>query len=347
MGVDPDGPGWSRTAGLRFVDGGLAVTLDWPARDGLPGYGLTRTRDDLDALLADRAVAVGADLRTATTVTGPLLDPDGRLAGVTARAGRNTVEFRAPVVVAASGAAARLPTALNLHRHPKRPVGVAVRRYFRAPPGFDDRHLDIVLGLRHLGSEGSPLPGYAWIFGLGDGRVNVGLAVHRADGRLAGIDHRDLMARWLRSTPPEWELAEERNADGPVLGAALPMGLNRVPQYHRGVLLVGDCAGTVNPFTGEGIGYAMESGELAACVVAGALDHPAGREREHALGGYATQLQARFGRYYRLGRGFVNVVDHPRALDLGLRHVLPRRRAMTALLGLVTGPRLTTQQHTT
>lgn len=135
MGVDPNSPGWTRTAGLRFGDGDRQITLPWPVTARFPGYGLTRTRHDLDALLAERAQAAGARLLTATTVTGPLLDdPDGRSAGVTARADGEAVAFRAPVVIAASGVSARLPTALGVHRHPGRPVGVAVRHYLRARP---------------------------------------------------------------------------------------------------------------------------------------------------------------------------------------------------------------------
>lgn len=337
MGVEPTSPGWTRTAGLRFSDGDRQITLPWPVTARFPGFGLTRTRHDLDALLAERAVAAGARLLTTTTVTGPLLDdPEGRAAGVTARADGEAVAFRAPVVIAASGVSARLPTALGVHRHPGRPVGVAVRRYFRAPPGYDDRYLDIVLGLRHLADDRTPLPGYGWIFGLGDGRVNVGLAVHDSTGRLRGGDHRALLARWLRSTPPEWGLADERNAEGAVQSAALPMGFNRVPHYHRGVLLVGDCGGMVNPFTGEGIAYALESGELAAEVAVRAVDERAGPARERVLHGYAEELDTRHGGYYRVGRGFVALVDDARMLDLGLRHVLKRPRAMGAVLRLVT-----------
>ena len=68
---------------------------------------------------------------------------------------------------------------------------------------------------------------------------------------------------------------------GPIRGAALPMGFNRQPHYDEGLLLVGDAGGMVNPFNGEGIAYAMESGRLAAEVIAQAFARPgdAGRER--------------------------------------------------------------------
>ena len=89
-------------------------------------------------------------------------------------------------------------------------------------------------------------------------------------------NYRRLLTDWLANTPEDWGMTDEANADGPILGAALPMGFNRVPHYTRGVLLVGDSGGMVNPFNGEGIAYAMESGELAAEVAVQALARPAG-----------------------------------------------------------------------
>ncbi len=65
-------------------------------------------------------------------------------------------------------------------------------------------------------------------------------------------------------------------------GAALPMGFNRQPHYTRGLLLVGDSGGMVNPFNGEGIAYAMESGELAAEVIAPGAGPADGRRRASA-----------------------------------------------------------------
>ena len=70
--------------------------------------------------------------------------------------------------------------------------------------------------------------------------------------------------------PAEWALTEE-NRTQPIRGAALPMGFNRTPHYTDGLLLAGDAAGLVNPFNGEGIAYAMESGEIVARVVVQAL----------------------------------------------------------------------------
>jgi menaquinone-9 beta-reductase len=137
-------------------------------------------------------------------------------------------------------------------------------------------------------------------------------------------------------------MTDETNADGPILGAALPMGFNRVPHYTRGVLLVGDSGGMVNPFNGEGIAYAMESGELAAEVVVQALARPAGVERERALQAYPTELKARFGGYYRLGGVFVKLIGRPEVMRMATKHGMPHptlMRFVLKLLANLTDPR--------
>ena len=96
------------------------------------------------------------------------------------------------------------------------------------------------------------------------------------------------------------------------------MGFNRKPHYTRGVLLVGDAGGMVNPFNGEGIAYAMESGELAAEVVVQALARPDGRRRASGRSqAYPPRSTRRYGGYYTLGRVFVKLIGNPTVMKHG------------------------------
>ena len=152
------------------------------------------------------------------------------------------------------------------------------------------------------------LPGYGWIFGVGDGTSNVGLGILNTSTAFGNVDYKDLLKRWLDQTPEEWGFRDE-NRTQPVRGAALPMGFNRKPHYTDGLLLVGDAGGMVNPFNGEGIAYAMESGELAAEVIAQALARPTADARERALRGLpAGRSSTTYGGYYTLGRLFVKAI---------------------------------------
>jgi menaquinone-9 beta-reductase len=335
MGVDLDDPGWLRNRGLRVIGGGLRLELPWPALASFPDFGLTRTRHDFDHILAQRAVAAGADLRTGHTVTGPVFDDaTDRVVGVTATVDGQQVTLRAPITIAADGVSGRLPLALGLAKRDDRPMGVAVRRYYRCAPKHDDDFLESWVELRSR-DTGVLLPGYGWIFGMGDGRVNVGLGVLNSSSAYGRTNYRHLLTEWLGGTPDDWGLGDEANADGPILGAALPMGFNRVPHYRRGVMLVGDTGGMVNPFNGEGIAYAMESGEMAAEVATQALARPTVAAAEQALARYPQLLRARYGGYYRLGGIFVKLIGRPQVMNGLIRHGLPRPLLMRFVLKLM------------
>jgi geranylgeranyl reductase family protein len=341
MGIDVDAPGWVKNQGLRIVGGGHRLELPWPQLAEYPDFGLVRTRLDFDDILARNAVKLGAQLYERTAVTGPVVDDTGRIVGVTARpvdadgrkAGASQV-FRAPIVVAADGNSTRLSLAMGLQKRENRPMGVAVRTYY-ASPRHDDDWLESWLELWD-GEPGSGnlLPGYGWIFGVGDGTVNVGLGILNTSSAFQHVDYKQLLKTWLDHTPEEWGFRDE-NRTAPVRGAALPMGFNRKPHYANGMLLVGDAGGMVNPFNGEGIAYALESGEMAAQVITQALSRttPAGRER--ALEAYVTALDDRYGGYYTLGRVFVQAIGNPNVMKLATRYGLPRPTLMRFTLKLL------------
>jgi menaquinone-9 beta-reductase len=345
MGVDTsEKAGWLQNKGLRVIGGGVRLELDWPDLASFPNYGLVRTRLDFDDMLAKRAVEAGALLRTSVNVTGPVLDADGHAIGVQAKLGpgKEPVEYRAPLVIAADGVSGKLPIAMGLTKRDDRPIGVAVRRYYQSPVRADDDYLESWLELRSAQDRERLLPGYGWIFGMGDGRVNVGLGILNSSSAFGKTNYKAMLTDWLGTTPEDWGMRDEANADGPILGAALPMGFNRVPHYTRGLMLVGDSGGMVNPMNGEGIAYAMESGELAAEVAVQALARAAGPDRERALRAYPTELSARFGGYYRLGGVFVKLIGNPQIMRIATKHGMPHpmlMRFVLKLLANLTDPR--------
>jgi geranylgeranyl reductase family protein len=329
--------GWIRNKGLRIVGGGHTIEVPWPDLASYPDFGLVRPRKDFDETLARHAEKAGARLHELTTVTGPVLDPaTGRITGVTTRSknpdGSRGVEqtFRAPLVVAADGNSTRLSLAMGLRKRDDRPMGVAVRTYYESPR-HDDDWLESWL---ELWDGDKLLPGYGWIFGVGDGTCNVGLGILNTSSAFGNVDYKDLLKRWLDQTPEEWGFRDANRTDE-VRGAALPMGFNRTPHYTRGMLLVGDAGGMVNPFNGEGIAYAMESGQLAAEVITQALARPTAQARELALQAYPTALKQRYGGYYTVGRYFVKAIGHPEVMRLATKHGLPHPRLMKLTLKLL------------
>lgn len=334
MGIDTTpANGFIRNRGLRIYGGGHRLELPWPELADYPSHGLVRPRLDFDELLVRHAQKAGARLQELTNVTGPVLDETGRVVGVTAKVGpeKTLTTYRAPLVVAADGVSARLALANGIEKRDDRPMGVAVRRYFTSPRTDDDM-LESWLELRT--KSGDLMPGYGWVFGVGDGTSNVGLGILNTTKAWQRTDYKELLASWTSAMPEEWQFSDEY-ATGPVRGGALPMGFNRQPHYRDGLLLVGDAAGAVNPFNGEGIAYAMETGRVAAEVAAQALARPEGAGRERALEAYPAALKARYGGYYTLGRVFVTLIGNPEVMRLATRYGLPRPLLMKFTLKLL------------
>ena len=335
MGIDvSDEAGWRRNKGLRIIGGGMRLDLDWPELTSHPPFGLIRQRADFDELLATHAAKAGAQIRHEVTVTGPIRGTSGRVDGVITKDGET---FRAPVVLAADGTSARLAIAAGVERRANRHVGVAVRRYY-ASPRHDDEYLETWLEIY----DGKwLLPGYGWVFPMGDGTVNVGLGILNSKAIRNSPDYKRVLRDWVARMPESWGLAEE-TATCPIRGAALPMGFNRTPHYADGLMLLGDAGGMVNPFNGEGIAYAMESAQTAAELVIQALARPSAASREAVLARYPDVLRQRYGGYYRLGNTFVTAIGNPAFLSFVIRHGLAHPRGMRLvfkLLANLTDPR--------
>src|SRR6476659_9153288 len=316
MGLDLDAPGWQRNKGLRIVGAGHRIELPWPDLATFPSYGMVRTRSDLDEITG-----------RVTGVTAKPVDDSGRKVG-------DVETYSAPVVVACDGVSARIATSLGVVRRENRPMGVAVRAYYETPR-HDDEWMESWLELW----DGEPnrsnlLPGYGWIFGVGDGTANVGLGILNTSSAFQNVDYKDVLRRWLAHTPEEWGFRDD-NLVGRIGSAALPMGFNRKPHYTRGVLLVGDSGGMVNPFNGEGIDYALEAGHMAADTIVQALARPEGAGREKVLEGYAAALDATYGGYFTLGRVFAKMIGNPTFMKQATRYGLPRTALMRFTLKLM------------
>ncbi|PIE21089.1 MAG: FAD-dependent oxidoreductase [Arachnia propionica] len=332
LGIDTsEEAGWLHNKGLRIHGGKVApFELDWPTLTDYPPHGLTSKRADFDLMLAQHAESRGVRLVQEAAAKDPILDEKtGRIVGVTTKQGE---QYRAPIVVAADGRSSRLAVAMGRMKRDDRPMGVAVRTYYRSPRSNDnylDSWLELWDGKPH---ESALLPGYGWIFGMGDGTSNVGLGVLSTSKGYGNTDYRQLLKRWLDNTPEEWGFRDE-NQVGKIQGAALPMAFNRVPAYGRGLVLVGDAGGMVNPFNGEGIPYAMDSGEWAADHIAEAKARGFGTSSaERVLHAYHKHLKAEWGGYYRLGTVFVRLIGDPRIMRLCTTYGLPIKPLMRFLL---------------
>ncbi len=329
MGMDISG--WTRNRGLHVIGGGNSLYFDWPDQKTQPGFGLARPRMDLDHELMQRAVEAGARLYEGHSVYGAITNNHGRIVGVRARVGRGAtareVTATGKLIVDAGGVAARLATSVGIEKKTNRPMGVAARTYFRSPRA-DEEWMESHLELWNGEPERSELlPGYGWIFPVGNGLVNVGLGSVASTSKATKLPYREVFQQWTKHLPEDWGFTPE-NQVGPLRSAALPMSFNRKPHYTNGLALVGDSGGMVSPFNGEGIAPAMKGGRLLAAAAMQALSRPTEISFDRAMSAYPQQLADEYGGYYSLGRVFVGLIENPKIMRFCTYYGLPRRRLM-------------------
>jgi menaquinone-9 beta-reductase len=325
--------GWHRQEGLRMYGGNVTIDLPWPELDDFPSHSVTATRSLFDHTLAEHAVKAGAALWEGTEVTAPtfLTTSQERVSGVAYKRTLpdESVEegvVRAPLVVAADGGSSRLAVALGLHRDQRRPMGVAVRAYYESPRSDQDRmegFLEMRARPANAGEVGELLPGYGWVFPLDGGQVNVGWGLLNSSGHFRSTNYRQVLADWVAGFPEEWEITPATMV-GKARSAGLPMAHNRRPAVHKGMVLVGDSAGMVNPFNGEGISYAIE----AAAFAAEAGDRALRSHSDAPLADYPKAVADAWGGYYTLGRAFVWAFGHPTVMRVCRDYGMPRKRLM-------------------
>ena len=298
-----------RFVGLRSIAFGKTLELEWPAHPDFPSYGVVVTRHDLNGLVAGAAEKAGAVLWQEAEALAPALH-DGLLTGATVRRGKDGAveEVRARFIVVADGANSRFGRALGTVRERSYPQGMAIRGYYNSPR-HDEPMIESHLDIRDR--SGHVLPGYGWIFPVGDGRVNVGVGLLSTFAHWKEVNTSHLMEAFAAQAPASWEISPETSC-GPPTGGRLPMGLSVGPRVGPTWLVIGDAGGAINPFNGEGIAYAYESGRMAA----EALDEALRNDDGLALQGYERRIQAEWGRYFKVARAFVRIIGNPEAMRL-------------------------------
>ena len=266
-----------------------------PSLNGPHGYVVKR--EESDARLLERAISAGAEFNGATRATELLRSPAGKVTGVAATNGED-LRFEAPLVVAADGVGGFAGRGMKTHQN-----AVARRRYYRGVdgPNKEDLHVFITKDMNEHGA------GYGWVFYLGDGRANVGAGVSTRVLARTGRNLKDFFDRFLEE-PEMAEWLESAEPEGPAKSWSLKMGMWGARRYTQGLIMVGDAGNMVHPISGEGVGYAIESGRLAASWAHEA--HVRGDFSASTLSGYERQLRHQRAREHFSGHALVNLVPN-------------------------------------
>jgi menaquinone-9 beta-reductase len=304
MGLGAQLAQFHRYDGLRAVAHGITLELTWPDHPVYPSYGYVVRRRDLDRMVAERAVDAGAVCWQEAEATAPILDAGLVSGAIVKRKDLGTTEeVRARYVVVADGANSRFGRAIGTERDRRRPQGMAIRGYF-ASPRHDDPWIESALDVRDR--SGASLPGYGWIFPVGDGTVNVGIGLLSTFKGWKDVNTTHLLNEFAATAPAYWGISPETACGAPT-GGRLPMGGSVHPKVGPTHLVVGDASGAINPFNGEGIDYAYETARAAARCIGEALTTGSGL----ALWEYQRWLDDEYGVYFKVANAFAHVIGNP------------------------------------
>jgi len=260
-------------------------TLDMSLKTDGYCYGRTIPRRLLDDQLARVATEAGARLVEGTRAW-MVERSNGAQPLVTAGALRVTAEM----VILADGSHAPVTRRLGLAHGP--PEILAIRQYLAGDTGPAER-LEIHFR-RNL------LPGYAWVFPIGEGRVNVGIGTHIQRVRRGEVPLREALSRFAADPTATQDRLAQAEPLGSMRSHPLRTRLGATRTHAERILVAGDAAGLVSPLSGEGIAPAMESGLLAASHVLSAFE--TGDFSASALSAYSHALESRYGADQRAAR---------------------------------------------
>ena len=303
MGLADELSQYHRYSGLRATGMGRALELQWPSHPVYPDHGYVVRRRDLDWMVARNAESAGATLLQGHEAVSPLLERGFVRGAVVQAKGAATQEIRAKYVVVADGANSRFGRALGTFRTKQWPYGTAIRTYWESPR-HDDTWIESALDVHDR--NGNPLPGYGWIFPVGDGTINVGVGLLSTFRDFKSVNTTHLLDSYAHMIADRWEI-DPGNPTCKATSGRIPMGGSVGPKIGPTYLVVGDAAGSVNPFNGEGIDYAYETARMAADVL-----HQAIVENDPvALQQYGKLLDAEYGQYFKVARLFARVIGKP------------------------------------
>ena len=318
-----------RYDGLRSIAFGRTLELPWPKHPILPDYGYVARRSEIDQLVASNAERQGVDIYMGYEAKEPEFSTETGAISTVYIEDKNQRRFalNTRYVSVCEGSTPRFGRHVGLVRNKSYPMGMAIRGYYRSPMHDDpwiESHLDLV------DKNGDFLPGYGWIFPVGDGTINVGVGLLSTFKGYKDINTSRLMETFCEIAPSYWEISPETSC-GPPTGGKLPTGGSTGPKVGINWVVAGDSAGLVNPFNGEGIAYGYETGAMAADAIICAIKNDDPRE----LHTYTDALTKEFGQYYKVARMFVKYIGNPRVMRECVRVGMHSKPLMSWLLRIM------------
>jgi geranylgeranyl reductase family protein len=300
LGLDPrEVPSWKPVERVQIAGPrGEAISFDLPFENG--SFAVIARRAELDAALLRLAVEAGVEVREGVSLLDLSVVEDG------IRAHTSEGIIQAKNYIAADGMWSPTRKLMGLNTDGYRGEWHAFRQYFDNVSESAKEELFVWF-------EKDLLPGYVWAFPLADGTANVGFGIQRGRG-IEIQQMKDLWAELLQRPRVRDVLGDQATPIGRHMAWPIPARLGRLKLHHGRVLFVGDAAAATDPMTGEGIGQALETGQLGANAI---LDNPG----DHLAAGaqYAAELHRSMERDHKLAQVLSDALARPGMAQASVR----------------------------
>ncbi|MBA7649089.1 MAG: geranylgeranyl reductase family protein [Calditrichaeota bacterium] len=301
----------------------LEINLRQSGLDRVP-EGFVIRRQNFDQFLFEEARRAADTCRESFTVTD-LVRENGFVCGVRGRQGDEAeIEHRGRIVLGADGYNSLVARKTGLYRHDPRHWVVALRQYYRNVGGLSDQ-----IELHYVDEV---IPGYFWIFPLEDGCANVGIGMLHQYIKQRKMDLRQSLKAAIDSPAFRGRFTDAEPLEEPA-GWNLPVGSKHRRIVGNGFMLLGDAAGLIDPFTGEGIGNALYSARFAVGTAREAIE--AGDVSETFLARYDKRLWGAIGGELRVSSQLQKIGRYRRLLNFVISKAARNREVSDLIAGMI------------
>ncbi|MFH0865116.1 MAG: geranylgeranyl reductase family protein [Bacteroidota bacterium] len=220
-------------------------------------------------------------------------------------------ELKGKIIIGADGANSVISRHVQRHIKLKKHLCIGIKSYYKNVEGF---HAD---GCIELHFYKNLLPCYFWIFPMHSNEANVGLGLMHQDLLKSKHSLKKIMSEIIAEHPA----VSPRFKNAQLISAAeawpLPLAMDKKVISGERILLAGDAAGLIDPYTGEGVGNAIRSGRIAA-------DHISNCFKENNFSAsfnqlYDKEIYRRMWKELRINRSIQKILKYPKLIDYIIR----------------------------
>ncbi len=292
--------------------------------EAMEGYVIPRR--ELDHVLLQNTIDAGVETRQGFRVKDLVME-SGKIAGIQGEINGVQEEISAPLIIGADGEGSLVRRKLGLGRNGPDHRLMGVRAYYEG--------VEELKPIMELHYQRFFLPAYGWLLPIGSTRANVGIGFHLAELKRFGRKPADLLNEFISRCPFLAERFRKAEQISPAATSPLSLASEQPWTYGHGFLLAGAAGSFANPFSGEGIYYALATGKMAARVADDAVK--SGNFSAQALSSYEQLWRKAFDKNLRACYILQRMIQWPRMVDNTVKLMMKKEQVVSEILELIMG----------